>query len=463
MIRLLKFEIYKLYISKIISISFIILIIFTLLLAFINLKTNDQDYSNNTNDDEYYNAKIKEIDAISLMESYDHEYKKRLEIEKEIHVFLYNNKIPYVSWRRLYALTIIDLKIQTDALIASKNEQELNSINKSVQKIYEIIIKNDWQSYLNELISQMYEVGEDERIIDVYKYLLNLRIKANIPFEYNKNWKTLMLDSIRDEKINIIKNRISNNPNNKLSAKEINDINAIIKLKEEMLIRNIPPAIAGDLRYYLSEVPNISFIILLLTIILTSFITVNEVSDGSIGLLLLSAYHRRKIFLSKLLIANTFAITSIVFVYFVSILIGGIFYGFSDFKYDTLLVLNYSVISINQFLLLIIRLCLTMPIIFVSISLTFLISYLSKNIIITTITTMFLSFFGEYISKMLISKSSIFHKFWIFSNTTVYGRIDSFYIFTPFDMLLPLVVVFTYCLFFYAGSLSCFERLDINS
>ena len=371
--NLIKNELTKIFHKKFIYIIFIILI-FALILNYIL-----ENQMNNSNSDENLDEQLSSYEKILSELTKDSEFyeEESKAYKTSIEKIKLKKKYPENSWQRNY----IDLKgeeIITN-MITSDNTSEY-TINKQkydefVKKLdtdnWQDLAKKDKEDYQNQL--EIAKQSKDDLLIQSLQdkiQIINWRLDKNISYaESNKSklledWQSassLVLSYKSDNTDNIEnsegeqseyeikKSEQSAEGQKKLLEYAINN-NVSDKMKDDLILNQMAIGTKAD-KDLIETFSNYSIIIVIAIVVVAGTIVSEEFNKGTIKLLLVKPYSRKKIlaakFIASVIITVLFSLATLI----AQFVIGGIFNGFNDYA-NNILIYNFTkqtVQNINLF------------------------------------------------------------------------------------------------------------------
>ena len=286
--------------------------------------------------------------------------------------------------------------LENSAQHSMYNKEELQ---QQYNKIMGRIEKGDWRSFVEE------DLKETKEQIEAIQKTLESTNDAKTIRELNKNIEILKIQeqvnkwrlekdiAYEDEKYDNTLERYSSCGNRLIESNyqhNINETNYMEKETEEFgysskieyqnnleefkiskyRIENEKPNLANKSSAYILEnfITEIGLLfIIIISIMITATIVSDEFNKGTIKLLLIRPYTRRKIMLSKIIASIIAIIAAIICIILIQTIIAGIFYGFDTMNVP---VIQYNfntnnIIEINVFVWLIINLLCVSPIIII--------------------------------------------------------------------------------------------------
>lgn len=405
-----------------------------------------------------YEGMIKTLTILKLHEKSKPDFNRIYEYKIQVYEFLQKNKVEEDSWKSSYVHTIPSMLIERDQFLASGNIYDAKVLEQKIDAIYSAILKNDWPGYLNNQINEMEKCEESQENIDLKKRILALRVKNQID-PVGKNWKNESIKLIDYYIGNAIFEKESLNASDDSSDEYISGMERNAVVCEEMINRNIPPSNPGTFRYFLENVNGLYMIILLYAVILAALLSTNGKNSDVDNQEYSPRYNQKDILLSKILAVNLFAVLLYVILMVFALGIGCFFFDLKDLSHNFLLMTdNNKIVSVNQIVLLLIRMGLTVPKVLTAIALTFMVGILTQSAAATSAISMFFSLAVENISTTLFDRNPMIQKFWLYSNIGIHSMPDSFSIFDPMKIVYPCFVIFVYIVFFYLVSFQGYQH-----
>lgn len=265
------------------------------------------------------------------------------------------------EWRADAIYKLIEEEVTLHLYEAQKGlieEQEINKQKEKVDKLYEMINKNDFESYMNAEI-EILKNSLDEKEITKEEYdskleVLELTKKYEIGKDSNNDnaWKQEVIAEIEKIKEEL---RTNFNAETKkvISYEQRQEKEETLKIDLYRLENNIPPIsqTLGETNYrnyfdIVAESFSIS-ILAILIIMMAGASMSSEFSKGTIKFLVMTPYKRWKILFAKLMNIIIIMIVLTIVLSFASMLIGSIFFG-NENTYPYLYVQNGEVKALNH-------------------------------------------------------------------------------------------------------------------
>ena len=283
---------------------------------------------------------------------------------------------------------------------AQKDENQANKINEQINVLSEKLKNDDWKYFANEELKTTEEkvkllkeekssTDDKQRLesidleramakidLDVAKYRLDEDIK------YGYDYMNTALENYKERSYMIEQ---IDNSKEELTYQEKKDYNDSIEQREisKYIIENhVDINKQNDLRGILSNFFNeFGLFIVVITVMIAGTIVSEEFNKGTIKLLLIKPYSRKKILLSKFITVLIMIVFSIVVILAMELIVGGIIFGFESLSIP---VLQYNFNSnmlqeINVFSYLGIQIFTQLPSIILLATLSFALSTIFTN------------------------------------------------------------------------------------
>ena len=283
---------------------------------------------------------------------------------------------------------------------AQKDENQANKINEQINVLSEKLKNDDWKYFANEELKTTEEkvkllkeekssTDDKQRLesidleiamakidLDVAKYRVDEDIK------YGYDYMNTALENYKERSYMIEQ---IDNSKEELTYQEKKDYNDSIEQREisKYIIENhVDINKQNDLRGILSNFFNeFGLFIVVITVMIAGTIVSEEFNKGTIKLLLIKPYSRKKILLSKFITVLIMIVFSIVVILAMELIVGGIIFGFESLSIP---VLQYNFNSnmlqeINVFSYLGIQIFTQLPSIILLATLSFALSTIFTN------------------------------------------------------------------------------------
>ena len=283
---------------------------------------------------------------------------------------------------------------------AQKDESQANKINEQINELSEKLKNDDWKYFANEELKTAEEkvklleeekssTDDKQRLesidleiamakidLDVAKYRVDEDIK------YGYDYMNTALENYKERSYMIEQ---IDNSKEELTYQEKKDYNDSIEQREisKYIIENhVDINKQNDLRGILSNFFNeFGLFIVVITVMIAGTIVSEEFNKGTIKLLLIKPYSRKKILLSKFITVLIMIVFSIVVILAMELIVGGIIFGFESLSIP---VLQYNFNSnmlqeINVFSYLGIQIFTQLPSIILLATLSFALSTIFTN------------------------------------------------------------------------------------
>ena len=179
------------------------------------------------------------------------------------------------------------------------------------------------------------------------------------------------------------------------------------KIDEYILKNRVNLNKENNLNYQLRTIVEDYELFIIIIILMTSSILIGEeLSKGTIKLLLIKPYNRHQILISKVITGLIITILAIVFLILTELLIGGILFGFTSLNMKVALY-NFNtnkIISLNVFIYMLIRIIAKFPMFIILQLLCFTFSLILSNPTIVPFSiTILIYTFSEIINKIILT------------------------------------------------------------
>lgn len=276
-----------------------------------SIKTLNPDNSEDV--DEYLSYKI-DIDIYELLSKYDKD-------SWQYEVIL-NTGSSYISEINTYTYK-------------NKDSKALEEVTKEYNQFIERLNSGDWRKFVSEELeiakqSKIAMRNEEDEMLNLQIETLQMRLDYNI--EYGNNYKNEALSKYSENKALVMRYEQNNNKtyDEKLAYQEAkaNLEESIYVIKNDKDISNRTNT-RGMLLDLFSE--NELFIIITVVLIAGAIVS-EEFNKGTIKLLLVRPYSRRKILFAKFIVVILTVVFIMIAVGIMQFIIGGIFFGFESLK-----------------------------------------------------------------------------------------------------------------------------------
>ncbi len=478
MSNLIKNELTKIFKKK--SIYIVLLVT----LAFVILSNCMYKYFYNSGNYSYYSEvyveeakrQIKELDPEKPSDT-------QLYIEYKTVVDIYDMMQQYKNddWQVQIIASNVGNYIQernTYLYGTEKNEEQAKKIDEKIKSLEDKLKQDDWKYFANEelksaeekvkMLEEEKNATEDKQRLEelsneiaVAKIDLNVakyRIDENI--KYGNDYMNKALNNYQQN--SYIVEQI-NNSNEELTyeqKKQYNDALETSKISEYIIENHVDAEKANDLRGILSRFFNeFGLFIIVIVIMIAGTIVSEEFNKGTIKLLLVKPYSRRKILLAKFITILVMILFTVIITIAMQLIVGGIVFGFDSLKIPVV-VYDFSkniIQEINIFTYLGIQIISVLPSIILLATLSFALSTIFTNSPLA-IALPLLGYMGvAIINQLSIQYNVQFLKYfvtlnWDFSQY-LYGNLPLMEGLTPefstiicviymFIMLIPTFIIF---------------------
>lgn len=242
---------------------------------------------------------------------------------------------------------------------------------------------------------------------------------------------------------------------NEMRTKYVNTL----KIYKYMLLNNIEPQKTHSISNYMLSLNNLFAVVVILSIIVVAKIITDEYKYATLNILVAVPSKRYKILLSKIITAVIICIGIILVQYITSIVIGGLFFGFNNL-FSQIVKCDNGLIQVR--IVLIQSLLNNFYNIFTLItcsSITFMLSVVLKNGIISACAGICTYFFGSQIAIALKDYSIV--KYSLFANMQFQLQADGVELFKGMTPGFSIIVLSVHSLIFILISFVIFNRRNI--
>ena len=206
--------------------------------------------------------------------------------------------------------------------------------------------------------------------------------------------------------------------------------------------------------------------IIIIILITSSTIISNELKEGTIKLLLIKPYTRNQILLSKYLSMIIVMVLSIIYLYLTQLLIGGFYLGFSSLQ-EKVVIYNFQLSTImcyNIFGYTFLRVLLKLPMLILLSTLSFLISIITSNNILSLTISLIVYIFSASIKSLAISYNIKIMKYLLTMNWNIneylFGKLSEY---KYLNLTTSIIICIIYYIFLLILSFMIFNKKDIKN
>ncbi len=206
--------------------------------------------------------------------------------------------------------------------------------------------------------------------------------------------------------------------------------------------------------------------IIIIILITSSTIISNELKEGTIKLLLIKPYTRNQILLSKYLSMIIVMVLSIIYLYLTQLLIGGFYLGFSSLQ-EKVVIYNFQLSTImcyNIFGYTFLRILLKLPMLILLSTLSFLISIITSNNILSLTISLIVYIFSASIKSLAINYNLKIMKYLLTMNWNIneylFGRLSEY---KYLNLTTSIIICIIYYIFLLVLSFIIFNKKDIKN
>lgn len=206
--------------------------------------------------------------------------------------------------------------------------------------------------------------------------------------------------------------------------------------------------------------------IIIIILITSSTIISNELKEGTIKLLLIKPYTRNQILLSKYLSMIIVMVLSIIYLYLAQLLIGGFYLGFSSLQ-EKVVIYNFQLSTImcyNIFGYTFLRILLKLPMLILLSTLSFLISIITSNNILSLTISLIVYIFSASIKSLAINYNLKIMKYLLTMNWNIneylFGKLSEY---KYLNLTTSIIICIIYYIFLLVLSFIIFNKKDIKN
>lgn len=206
--------------------------------------------------------------------------------------------------------------------------------------------------------------------------------------------------------------------------------------------------------------------IIIIILITSSTIISNELKEGTIKLLLIKPYTRNQILLSKYLSMIIVMVLSIIYLYLTQLLIGGFYLGFSSLQ-EKVVIYNFQLSTImcyNIFGYTFLRILLKLPMLILLSTLSFLISIITSNNILSLTISLIVYIFSASIKSLAINYNIKIMKYLLTMNWNIneylFGKLSEY---KCLNLTTSIIICIIYYIFLLILSFMIFNKKDIKN
>lgn len=206
--------------------------------------------------------------------------------------------------------------------------------------------------------------------------------------------------------------------------------------------------------------------IIIIILITSSTIISNELKEGTIKLLLIKPYTRNQILLSKYLSMIIVMVLSIIYLYLTQLLIGGFYLGFSSLQ-EKVVIYNFQLSTImcyNIFGYTFLRVLLKLPMLILLSTLSFLISIITSNNILSLTISLIIYIFSASIKSLAINYNLKIMKYLLTMNWNIneylFGKLSEY---KYLNLTTSIIICIIYYIFLLVLSFIIFNKKDIKN
>ena len=441
MSKLIKNELTKIFKKKSIYITIMVILAFVILTNCIyKFFMNGNNYYYNDNYIEYAREEIRKLDP-----NKPSDLSMYIDFKSEIDIYDLSSKYENDAWQRDIIASTVSIKISEKNIYTygpDKDEVKAREIENQIKEIEEKLDKDDWKYFANEELKiatenlqelekqekeiidkqELEEIKHTIKLAKLEKEIAEIRINKNIKYGYDymnmalgdysysskaimqaeKDGKEMTYSQKQEYNFNIKTREI-----NKYILETEQDVNAMDNLKSILI------DLFGQYGIF----------IIVMIVMVAGTIVSEEFSKGTIKLLLVKPYSRKKILLSKFITTLIIIGFTILVVALLQLIVGGFMFGLDSLSMP---VVEYnfntsSLEQINVFVYLGIQIAIQLPLIILLSTLAFALSAISTNSPVAIIIPLLGYMSGSIINMLTIQYNINFMRYFVSMNWEISG------------------------------------------
>lgn len=435
--KLIKNELTKIFKKKSIYITLFVILAFVILTNCI-YKFFYHTGSYDEYDDSYIQYTKEEIAKLDPNKPSD--TKMYIDLKTSLDIYDMRQKYEANSWQRSVLSSQVSSQVNernTYIYGENKDSQKVAKIEEEINQILEKLDQGDWRYFAKKDLEQAktsltnleeqrantedkqelhaLEIGIQNAKID--QEVAKIRIDKEI--QYGNDFRNRALETYQNEAKNVIN---MENSTQELDYKEKQEKNKSIEKREinrYILENNVDINKSNDVRGILKDVfSEYGLFIIVMIVMIAGTIVSEEFNKGTIKLLLVKPYDRRKILLAKFITVLIMIAFSIVAVVLMELIVGGIIFGVDSLSVP---VLQYNFVtqsleSMNIFAYLGIEILTQLPKLVLLATLAFACSTLFTNSAVAIAIPLLGYMSADMINLLVIQYKVEFMKFFVSLN-----------------------------------------------
>lgn len=435
--KLIKNELTKIFKKKSIYITLFVILAFVILTNCI-YKFFYHTGSYDEYDDSYIQYIKEEIAKLDPNKPSD--TKMYIDLKTSLDIYDMRQKYEANSWKRSVLSSQVSSQVNernTYLYGENKDSQKVAKIEEEINQILEKLDQGDWRYFAKKDLEQAktsltnleeqrantedkqelhaLEIGIQNAKID--QEVAKIRIDKEI--QYGNDFRNRALETYQNEAKNVIN---MENSMQELDYKEKQEKNNSIEKREinrYILENNVDINKSNDVRGILKDVfSEYGLFIIVMIVMIAGTIVSEEFNKGTIKLLLVKPYDRRKILLAKFITVLIMIVFSIVAVVLMELIVGGIIFGVDSLSVP---VLQYNFVtqsleSMNIFAYLGIEILTQLPKLVLLATLAFACSTLFTNSAVAIAIPLLGYMSADMINLLVIQYKVEFMKFFVSLN-----------------------------------------------
>lgn len=254
-------------------------------------------------------------------------------------------------------------------------------------------------------------------------------------------------------------NDILNDPSIGMSKEMKDSYLNTIKINNYMLEHGIEPYKTHSTTNYLLSLNKLFALVVMLSVVIVSKIITDEYKYSTLNILITVPCKRYKVLLSKILAMITICIGIILSLYLISIIIGGLFFGFGDLTSDVVTCRNNVLYVRNVILESLLNNFYNVFTLIGCASLTLMLSIVFKSGIISTCAGICVYLLGSQLT--IAFRELPWIKYTIFANMQFQMYVNGIELFDGITPKFSIIVLMLYSLLFLMISFIVFEKRNV--
>lgn len=438
MSNLIKNELTKIFKKKGIYITLLVVLAFIILTNCIYKYFYNDDVSSYYYSEDYIEYAKQDISKLDPNKPSD--TAKYIELKTQIDIYDIIRKYDSKSWQREVGgneiATYVNEK-NTYLYGENKDEKKAHDVQNKIDETIKKLDENDWEYFATKELERAQEnvknieeqqkntdnkqqleiLEEDVKLAKIDLQVARYRVEKQI--KYGNNYLNTALNEYQNESKNIEQMKKSEAEMSYKIKKEYRQSIENKEISKYIIENNQDINKTDDIREILKDFfSQYGLFIIVMVVMIAGTIVSEEFSKGTIKLLLIKPYDRNKILLSKFITVFIMIAFSIIAVLGMELIVGGIIFGYDSLSVP---VIQYdfntnTLVSMNIFAYVAIKLLLQLPIIILLATLAFAFSTIFTNSAIAVALPL-LGYMGSSVINLLIVQYNVkFMRFFVTPN-----------------------------------------------